>query len=59
MSRMSGKDGFVIMNATRVCNVHFQHCSCTRGQPFATQIESEARWRTEKKDSFEKPNSTI
>ena len=52
MSRTSGKDGFVITNATRVCNVHFQqskHFSCTWGQAFpfkdrdiATQMEPEA-----------------
>ena len=30
MSRKSGKDGFVITNATRVCNVHFQQSDIVR-----------------------------
>ena len=30
MSRTSGKDGFVITNATRVCNVHFQQSDIVR-----------------------------
>ena len=30
MSRTSGKDGVVITNATRVCNVHFQQSDIVR-----------------------------
>ena len=30
MSRTSGKDGFVITNATRFCNVHFQQSDIVR-----------------------------
>ena len=30
ISRTAGKDGFVITNATRVCNVHFQQSDIVR-----------------------------
>ena len=63
MSRTAGKDEFVIANATRVCN---QQSDIVRvpggsrlGLNIANQMESEARWRTKKRESSEKPKSTI
>ena len=59
----------MITIATRVCNLHFQQSGIVRVPggsrlrlkigTLPPQMESEARWRTEKKESSEKPKSTM
>ena len=67
MSRTSRKDGFVITNATRVCNVHFQQSDIFRvpgGRRFRLKIGAlPLKWnqrpagQQKKKESSEKPKS--
>ena len=69
MSRTSGKDGFVITNAARVCNVHFQQSGIVRvsgGSRLRLKIGTlPLKWNQrpageqKKKESSEKPKSTI